>query len=278
MRTPLCILLLASGLLGADVAAAGPDENPKKPDTKPGTKPDAKPKKPLTPAAKSRLRVRRAQQRMNKALRHLRGWLPPGLNPYAMREALALDGERVLKLSQLVYGTHKLVTALYGKWKKQGVPPDKRVLQKMRHKVRHDLYQKVRLILTHEQHRQWRKRVAQAMRRGKLGGGQANPQRVRQRVTKILKLSEEEVAVIGPLLDTLVRTQQLLQGQRAQRRKKYVQAIAKTNDEEQHKALLKQFRKENAEDQATLKKARAQLAESLTPSQEAKLVGLGLLE
>jgi hypothetical protein len=100
----------------------------------------------------------------------------------------------------------------------------------------------------------------------------------KEQVLKQLKLTEEEAAVVGPLVDGLLETQKLLGQAQRERKKAFQEAALASDDEEALAQLLATYRKEQAEDKKTIAKARETFREVLSPGQEAKAVALGLLD
>ncbi|MBX3467805.1 MAG: hypothetical protein KF878_13050 [Planctomycetes bacterium] len=114
---------------------------------------------------------------------------------------------------------------------------------------------------------------------GPMGGPRGNTrQRLKDEALRALALTDEELAVVGPLLDTTLETRELLMQEGESRRQQFLQKARETTDAEALGKLLDQFRLSREQDKATVKQAMDQLREVLTVEQEAKLVGLGVLD
>ncbi|MCO5170317.1 MAG: hypothetical protein M9894_28610 [Planctomycetes bacterium] len=112
---------------------------------------------------------------------------------------------------------------------------------------------------------------------GPMGRGNTR-QRLKDEALRALALTDEELAVVGPLLDTCLETRELLMAEGETRRQSFLQKARETTDAEALGKLLDQFRVSREQDKATVKQAMDQLREVLTVEQEAKLVGLGVLD
>ena len=80
-----------------------------------------------------------------------------------------------------------------------------------------------------------------------------------------------------PLLDGVLETKKLLLGEQEKRRKAFLGKVRESEGQDLA-ALLEAYRKARDEDKDTVKKAQEQLREVLTLGQEAKLVGLNILD
>jgi Spy/CpxP family protein refolding chaperone len=117
--------------------------------------------------------------------------------------------------------------------------------------------------------------------RGERGGfgGRGNARvRLREDALKALALTEEEAAVVTPLLDTCLETRELLMTEGETRRQAFLQKARETTEPEALGKLLEEFRASREADKGTVKATMDQLREVLTVEQEAKLVGLGILD
>lgn len=143
--------------------------------------------------------------------------------------------------------------------------------------------EKMNEILTPEQQKKMEEMRGQRGQRGDRGGrGGRNSEldfkRLREEAIKSLALSEEESAVLVPLLDGVLETRKLLTEEGEKRRKEFLEKVRNTTDEGELAELLTKYRTDRNGDKETLKKAMSKLTEVLTPTQEAKLVALNLLD
>lgn len=116
-------------------------------------------------------------------------------------------------------------------------------------------------------------------RGGRGGFGRENTRaRLKEDALKALALTEEEAAVVTPLLDTCLETRELLVQEGERRRQEFLQKARETQDPEALGKLLEEFRASREADKATARQTMDQLREVLTVEQEAKLVGLGVLD
>lgn len=110
-------------------------------------------------------------------------------------------------------------------------------------------------------------------------GGRGNARvRLKEEAIKALALTEEEAAVVTPLLDTCLETRELLMTEGETRRQAFLQKARETTEPEALGKLLEEFRASREADKGTVKATMDQLREVLTVEQEAKLVGLGILD
>lgn len=193
------------------------------------------------------------------------------MNPEQMQKELGLDDAQTAKMKDLMTEMRQSMRKMReegGGW--EGM---REQMQNMRKKMNE--------ILTPEQREKYKK--IQEERRGRWGrGGRRNAEqdfkRLRTEAIKSLALSEEESAVLVPLLDGVIETRKLLKAEAEKRRKTFLEKVRATSDEAELADLLKEFRAAKAADTATLKKSQAKLVEVLTPTQEAKLVAFNLLD
>lgn len=116
-------------------------------------------------------------------------------------------------------------------------------------------------------------------RGGRGGFGRENSRaRLKEQAIEALALSEEEAAVVTPLLDACLETRELLVQEGERRRQEFLQKARETSEPEALGKLLEEFRAAREADQAQGRQAMDQLREVLTVEQEAKLVGLGVLD
>lgn len=113
---------------------------------------------------------------------------------------------------------------------------------------------------------------------GGRGGRQQTRARLREEALRSLALSEEEAAVVTPLLDGCLETRELLLNEAETRRQGFLEKVRATSDAEALAKLLEEFRLARQADESTVKQSMDQLREVLTVEQEAKLVGLGILD
>lgn len=269
--------LLLFALLPCGVAFA---EDQPAPTSKPTAKPEADKPRADKPTKAERKAAKRARKRAEKQRRKARGnsnWT--GVRLKMLEKHLGLTPDQLAKLKEPLQAANKQREELMAKMRKV-----RQELREFQRKTRKDLNTKMKEVLTKEQQQKYRELVRRFRQRGRRGQGPRgrrggiDPRYVRGQAIKDMKLTQEESAVIVPLLDTVLQTGALLRGQQAQRRRKFLSAMLETTDEAQAKKLLKQFRKEKAEDAKTIAKSRAQLREVLTPAQEAKLVAWGVLD
>ncbi len=118
--------------------------------------------------------------------------------------------------------------------------------------------------------------------RGERGGRGRGPEqaraRLREQALEALALTEEEKAVVLPLLDATLETRSLMQEEGERRRQAFLEKARASTDPEGLTKLLAEFRASREQDKGTVKQAMDQLREVLTVEQEAKLVGLGVLD
>ncbi|MBL4848877.1 MAG: hypothetical protein JKY65_25420 [Planctomycetes bacterium] len=194
-----------------------------------------------------------------------------GFNPERMQKELGLDDAQSAKMKELMSEMRKSMRKMReegGGW------------EGMREKMG-DMRKKMSEVLTPEQRKKFEKmnegRGRRGMRRGRRNSEQ-DFKRLRDEAVKSLELSEEESAVLVPLLDGVIETRKLLKAEGEKRRKAFLESVRSTSDEAQLAELLTRYRADRAIDKATLKKSQAKLIEVLTPTQEAKLVAFNLLD
>lgn len=112
---------------------------------------------------------------------------------------------------------------------------------------------------------------------GRFGRGDSRA-RLKTQALEALALSEEEAAVVTPLLDTCLETRELLMQEAEARRQQFLQQAREASAPEALGKLLEEFRAAREQDKGQVKQAMDQLREVLTVEQEAKLVGLGVLD
>lgn len=152
---------------------------------------------------------------------------------------------------------------------------------------------KVEALLTPEQKTKFgefktrmQERMQGRMGRGGEGGpggrgGRGGPQlkeRLREDALKALALSQEEAAVVTPRLDTVLETRDLTQREAQRAREEFMTKVRETTDQAALQKLLADYRTARESGKAQEKTAMDGLRELLTVEQEAKLVGLGILD
>lgn len=149
-------------------------------------------------------------------------------------------------------------------------------------KARDGMQAKIDEILTPEQREKF-KGMRENMR-GRFGDRRRGPnreelgRRLREEAVKALALGEEEQAVVLPLLDTVLETRKLVMQEQARRRDAFLESVRSTTDAGALTQLLTDYRAAREADKAQVTQAQAQLREVLTVEQEAKLVGLNILD
>ncbi len=153
---------------------------------------------------------------------------------------------------------------------------------------------KVEALLTPEQKTKFadvKAKMQERMQRGPGGrggeggpggrGGRGGPQlkeRLREDALKALALSQEEAAVVTPRLDTVLETRDLTQREAQRAREEFMTKVRETADQAALQKLLADFRTARESGKSQEKAAMDGLRELLTVEQEAKLVGLGILD
>lgn len=194
-----------------------------------------------------------------------------GFDPERMAKDLGLSEDQIAKMKAMQEEMRE--TMRKAREEGGGFEGMREAMGKMREKMNE--------ILTPEQRKKMEEMRGQRGERGGRGG-RRNPEqdfkRLRDEAIKSLALSEEESAVLVPLLDGVIETRKLLVQEGEKRRKEFLEKVRNTTDEAQLAELLGKYRTDKNADQETLKKAQAKLTEVLTPTQEAKLVALNLLD
>lgn len=280
--TKICGMLAVATLLPLGTAFAQGDGSEKKPAPSPEAKPEAK-KETKKDEKKPEARPERRERRRGRFGRRggRRGGFGRGMMDRAKKE-LGLTDDQVKKFEKLMQDSRKSMRDAFRKMR-EGGGFDRRAMREMWQKSRKDMNNKIKEIMTPEQFKKYQK-MMQDQRgrwgrrgRGRRGRGQ-NTAQLKAEAVKVLKMSDEEKAVIVPMLDSVLNTRKLLLDSQRKRRGDFLKQVRETNDEEQLKTLLAKYRKAREEDKKTLKKAQAQLLEALTPVQEAKLVALNILD
>lgn len=266
--------LLVLALSSASVALA--DDAPTSRPTEPApAEPAPAPEPAPEPEAKKKRGKKGKRGKGGFDFRQLREDLE--LDPATMatiRESLGeIDAERRIRMKEL-----------------RQAGAEKAEMRKLAREYRKQASAKLKDILGKDRWKSWREKT-KARRDAARGDKGANRKKNRgqkknnrrgavskEQVLKQLKLSEEEAAVVGPLVDGLLETQKLLGQAQRERKQAFQKAALESDDEEALAKLLATYRKEQAEDQKTIAKARETFREVLSPGQEAKAVALGLLD
>jgi Spy/CpxP family protein refolding chaperone len=248
-------------------------------------KPDAP--KPEQPKADKKEEGREGRRnRRNRGRRGGRGF--GGMDLGAMQKELGLTDDQMAKMKTMQQDAQKAGREMWQKMREQrenGGGGDRSSMREMFQKMRAESEKKLSEILTPEQMKKMKKfRENQRSRwqgRGRRNRGQnreRNFKQLRDEALKALKLSEEEAAVLVPMLDGVLETKKLLVAEAEKRRKAFLESVRKTTGETELSALLKDYRSARAQDRATLKKAQNKLVEALTPEQEALLVAMNVVD
>jgi Spy/CpxP family protein refolding chaperone len=113
---------------------------------------------------------------------------------------------------------------------------------------------------------------------GRGGRGPQLKERLREDALKVLALSQEEAAVVTPRLDTVLETRDLTQREAQRAREEFMTKVRETADQAALQKLLADYRTARESGKSQEKTAMDGLRELLTVEQEAKLVGLGILD
>lgn len=266
-------LLLVLALSSASVAFAqdGPTTKPAEP-AQPAEPAPAPEQAPVPEAKKKKKRGKRGKG--------------VGARLGQLKEDLELDPATMATLREQLGEIDKERRSRMKELRQAGA--EKSETKKLAKEYRKQAAAKLREILGDERYKTWRgkeKERRQAAGKGKRGKGGKNAKRGKNRravvskdqVLKQLKLGDEEAAVVGPLIDGLLETEKLLGQAQAERKKAFAVAALASDDDEALTKLLETYRKEKAEDEKTIAKARESFREVLSPGQEAKAVALGLL-
>lgn len=225
--------------------------------------------------------------RREERRRERRGRGGMGLPVEQLTRELGLTPEQVQQVEALNQEMREKVRTLMREAFQSGDP------QAARQKIQgmfEETFGRLEGLLTPEQQEKakgLRERLSERMRgrferggRGGRGGfGRENSRaRLKEQALEALALSEEEAAVVTPLLDTCLETRELLLEEGERRRQEFLQKARETSEPEALGKLLEEFRASREADKATARQTMDQLREVLTVEQEAKLVGLGVLD
>ena len=275
----LLVLALSSASVAlADDAPTSQPTEPAKP-AEPAPAPEPAPKPAPEPEAKKK-RGKKGQRGQG------------GFNFGQLRDDLKLDPATMATIRERMGEIDAERRARMKELRQAGA--EKAEIKKLAKEYRKQAAGKLKDILGADRWQAWRSKEKERRDARRAGQGAKNKNRAKNRanrgqnknrgmvskdqVLKQLKLSEEEAAVVGPLVDGLLETQKLLGQAQAERKKAFQAAALASDDDEALGKLLETYRREKAEDQKTITKARESFREVLSPGQEAKAVALGLLE
>lgn len=202
-----------------------------------------------------------------------------GMDPAQMQKDLGLDDAQTEKVKAVMEEMRENFRKMREE-RGEGGRGGRRGWEGMREQME-NVRKKIDEILTPEQREKYKKMQEERRNRFRRGGrrnAEEDFKRLRTEAIKSLALSEEESAVLVPLLDGVIETRKLLKTEAEKRRKTFLEKVRATSDEAELANLLKEFRAAKATDAETLKKSQAKLVEVLTPTQEAKLVAFNLLD
>jgi Spy/CpxP family protein refolding chaperone len=151
-----------------------------------------------------------------------------------------------------------------------------------------ETFTKLEAVLTPEQVEKAKAFRAQMNERMQRGPGAGNPggrgergdrrPRLREEALSALALGADEAAVVTPLLDAALQARETVRTDAETQRRQLLETLKETTDADAVSKLLEQYRAARSGDRSTIQQAQEQLREVLTLEQEAKLVGLGILE
>ncbi|MBL4848761.1 MAG: hypothetical protein JKY65_24840 [Planctomycetes bacterium] len=209
------------------------------------------------------------------------GYLPRGFSLDAM-ETLGADKGQLKALGDLAKTLKRERRTLIEELRAEGTL-DRSMRKALDRKLRARFVTKMKVVLSKDQYKAWRGRSSRTKnknteRGGDKGRDEERDDELRKRALKVLAVSDEEAAVLSPLVDGVLQTRRILREEGQTRRAVYLEKVAKLEDAAAVAALLAEFRKQRKEDEESLKKSRHALRETLTAIQEARLVGLGILD
>lgn len=214
-----------------------------------------------------------------------------GLPVERMTEQLGLTPEQVTQLEALNQEMRDKGRTMMREMF-QGGGGDPMAMREQMKALFEESFTKLDVFLTPEQKEKvkgMRTELEERMQRGGMRGERGNGDgrggrggnargRLKEEALKALALTEEEAAVVTPLLDTCLETRELLMTEAETRRQAFLQKARETTEPEALGKLLEEFRASREADKGTVKATMDQLREVLTVEQEAKLVGLGVLD
>lgn len=208
--------------------------------------------------------------------RGMRGGLPVG----PLTDELGLTPEQVA-------AAEKISEELRAKMRELFESGDREGMREKMQALTEEGFAKLEPLLTPEQKEKakaFREQLQQRMQRGPGGdrggpGGRGERRvRLREEALKALALADEEAAVVTPLLDATLTKRETASIDTDTSRRQLQQKLGETTDPEAVTKLVADFRAARQAARAELEAAQEQLREVLTVEQEAKLVGLGVLE
>lgn len=215
-----------------------------------------------------------------------RGMGMGGMDTDALKEQLGLNDEQVEKMKALNEANRAEMMEM--RKKMQSGEFDFSNMRELMTERREAQTKKINELLTPEQQEKYKKvqeerRSQWGQRGGRRGGreggrrgGRDRGPRVKAAALKALALDEEVAAVVTPLLDAVLTGRNTDREAQRTRRDAFLKKLDGA-DEATVTTLLTEFRAENTKAEEARKKAGEDLREVLTVTQEAKLVGLGVL-
>ncbi len=195
-----------------------------------------------------------------------------------LKEELGLSAEQVKQIEDLQGVMREQMQKMREEMREGGFDP--RAMRDKFRAAREEVEGKLDTILTPEQ-REKLKGLRERMQRDRRGRGRGREElgrRLREEAVKALALTTEEQAVVLPLLDAVFETRKLLTQEQERRRQELLEKVRSAEQGEELAKLLEEYRAAREADKAQLTLAQNQLREVLTVEQEAKLVGLNVLD
>lgn len=196
-----------------------------------------------------------------------------------LKEELGLSDEQVKQIEDLQGVMREQMQKMRDEMREGGFDP--RTMRDRFRAAREEVEGKLETILTPEQREKMtalRERMQREGREGRGRGREELGRRLREEAVKALALSTEEQAVVLPLLDAVFETRRLLTQEQERRRQELLEKVRSAGQGEELAKLLEEYRAAREADKAQLTLAQNQLREVLTVEQEAKLVGLNVLD
>ncbi len=213
-----------------------------------------------------------------------------GMDTDKLKEQLGLSDEQVEKFDALNEANRAQMMEMREKMRSGEF--DFSNMRELMTKRREEQTKKVNELLTPEQQEKFKKiqeerrsqwgqwgrggREGGGRRGGRNRGGRDRGARVKEAALKALALDAEVAAVVTPLLDAVLNSKNADREAQRTRREAFMKKLDGA-DEATVTTLLSEFRAENAKAEEARKKSSEELREVLTLTQEAKLVGLGVL-
>jgi Spy/CpxP family protein refolding chaperone len=210
-----------------------------------------------------------------------------GLDTEKLKEQLGLSDEQVEKMNALNEANRAEMSEMREKMRSGEF--DFSNMRELMTERREAQTKKINELLTPEQQEKFKK--AQEERRSRWGqrgrggrdggsrgrrGGRDRGARVKENALKALGLDDEVAAVVTPLLDAVLKGRETDRDAQRTRREAFMKKLEGA-DEATVTTLLTEYRAENSKAEEARKKTAEDLREVLTLTQEAKLVGLGVL-